>query len=243
MADLVSPGSVGLGAFRVAPEGEVYFDPQGGDWPEGVTETRLPVLVRDATGALVLAEVTVDVTGPASGPTYATDEMTATATWNVVGAYYYDLSLSTVASARVTGSRTGGDDGVLIEAGGGHAGILLYVYEDVLYFRCGSGRNADPTGQANTAYITTPAPTGDFVIEWSASIFARKAALYIDGVLAGSATFLNNQIAAGDGGSLGVNSSSAPDNLGGWGGDEGTFGGTVTEAVIYLDQITAEVEA
>ena len=38
MADLVSPGSVGLGAFRVAPKGEVYFDPQGGDWPEGVTD-------------------------------------------------------------------------------------------------------------------------------------------------------------------------------------------------------------
>lgn len=243
MADLVSPGSVGLGAFRVAPEGEAYFDPQGGDWPEGVTETRLAVLVRDATGALVLAEVTVDVTGPASGPTYATRLMTASATWSVVGTYYTDLSPATVASARITGSRVAGDDGILHEAGGGQIGLLVYVYDETLYFRCGGGGDKDPTGRADVGYIVTSAPTGDFIIEWSASALTGKAALYVDGALVGTATFTNSQITGVNEGSIGIAGDGVAANLGLWGADSGAFEGTVSEAVIYLDQITSEVEA
>ena len=243
MADLVSPGSVGLGAFRVAPEGEVYFDPQGGDWLEGVTETRLAVLVRDATGALVLAEVTVDVTGPASGPTYATDEMTATATWNVVGAYYYDLSGAEAASVRLTGSRQVGDAGILHDAGATIIGLLLYIHDDTLYFRCGAGDGVDPTGRADVGYITTPAPVGDFVVEWSASASTGNVALYVDGTLAGTATFSNSVLAGADMGSIGIAGGRPPDNFGLWSVDEGTFEGTVSEAIVYVDQITTEVEA
>ena len=242
MADLVSPGSVGLGAFRVAPEGEVYFDPQGGDWPEGVTETRLPVLVRDATGALVLAEVTVDVTGPASGPTYATDGMTASATWSVVGAYYYDMADAVEASARVTGSRVEGDEGILHEAGSYGHGILLYIHNENLYFRCGNGSGKHPFGEPDVGYIIVEAPTGDFVIEWSASVLTGKAALYINGVLVGSATFSNPVLANSDEGSIGVAGYRTAANFGLWGIDSGAFEGTVSEAIVYVDQITSEVE-
>ena len=66
MADLESPGSAGLGRFRVgASSREVRFDPSTpGGWAEGVTTTRLRGLVRDAgTGGLVIADLaSVDVT-------------------------------------------------------------------------------------------------------------------------------------------------------------------------------------
>ncbi|SDX90650.1 hypothetical protein SAMN05444336_112129 [Albimonas donghaensis] len=241
MADLIGAGSAGLGRFRVdRATGAVHFDPLASEsWPEdAVTETRLAVLVRDATGALALAEVAVDVTGPASVPTYVTDGMTATATWDVVGAYYDELTEAREASARVSGSRASGEEGILMEAGGRQSGLLLYVYDDTLYFRCGAGDDSSDSG-----FVDAPAPTGDFVVEWSASATTGKLALYVDGALVDTSTFTFNKICGGNVGSLGVAAEQVVTNLGGWGNDQGAFEGTASEAIIYLDQITAEVEA
>lgn len=240
MADLIGAGSAGLGRFRVdRATGAVRYDPLASEgWPDdAVTETRLAVLVRDATGALALAEVAVDVTGPASAPTYATDGMTASATWDVVGERYEDLTASRVASARITGSRASGEAGILLESGGGVTGILLYVYDDTLHFRCGAG-----DGSSDTGFLAAPAPTGDFVVEWSASATTGKLALYINGALVDQSTFTLHKLDGGNPGTIGVAYQSLVSNLGGWGYDEGEFEGTVTEAIIYLDQITAEVE-
>lgn len=71
MASITSPGTAGFGQYRVdQATGEVYYDPQGngGGWPEGTTETRAKVLVRDSTGALAVASAIVDVTKTASAP-------------------------------------------------------------------------------------------------------------------------------------------------------------------------------
>ena len=74
MSDKVAPGSAGHGLYRATPGGVIYFDPQGGDgaWPEGVTETRLRGLVRDATGRLSLADLArVDVARATADPAAA----------------------------------------------------------------------------------------------------------------------------------------------------------------------------
>lgn len=68
MADLLSPGSAGLGQYRVDPAtGAVHYAPGAAEgWPVGVTETRLTAAVRDAAGAWGFASVAVDVTRAAA---------------------------------------------------------------------------------------------------------------------------------------------------------------------------------
>jgi len=68
MADLIRLGSSGFGTFRIDPAtGEVFHDPSTpGGWPEGVTEDRLTVAVRDAAGAVAFGQASVDVTRPAA---------------------------------------------------------------------------------------------------------------------------------------------------------------------------------
>ena len=68
MADLVTPGSAGLGQFTLdTATGQVRFDPQSAaGWPTGVTETRATVAVRDAAGAWGFSTITVDVTRAAT---------------------------------------------------------------------------------------------------------------------------------------------------------------------------------
>ena len=112
MTDKVAPGSAGHGLFRATPGGKVFFDPQGGDgdWPEGLTQTRLRGLLRDAQGRLTVGDLAqVDVSRVPESPVPAdVAAIWDPATGRVGG--IFDLRTSAIwTDAAMTQPAAGGD--------------------------------------------------------------------------------------------------------------------------------------
>ena len=166
--------------------------------------------------------------------------MTLTESWTTSGTSYSTLDNTTSASVRVDATISNTDDGVLMEAGGTGAGVILYVYDGVLYFQCGSGA-AYGTG-STTAEVSYTLPTGefDYVIEWSAD--TSNAVLYVNGLEVDSQTYFNSVLTGSDHGTVGEIWNSVAANRGGWvTGDLGTYTNTITKCDIFNNQITSDV--
>ncbi len=172
--------------------------------------------------------------------TFATSGMTLDATYNDSSTDYSTLNDSTSSSAKVTCNFDKDDTGIIMEHGGTGDGLVLYIYNETLYFQCGDGGSAG--GDSNTgevSYTVTDTSSRDFIIEWSADI--SGCALYVDKTLIGTDVFSNDQLAGGNYGTIGtaagnnvaVNRGSYPPS--------NTFSGTVTSAEIFLGEVTSDV--
>jgi hypothetical protein len=175
-----------------------------------------------------------------SGITPVTQGMTLTQAWTVRGDAYDGLSPSTSASARVDAVISNTDDGILMEAGAAAVGLILYVYNGVLYFQCGVGTAfGTASNRAETSYAL---PVGEFnyIIEWSAN--SSNSALYVNGSLVDTQSFSNAEIAGSDLGAVGESESSCAVNRGGWSGSgNGVYTNNIGLCKIFEGQVTPEV--
>jgi hypothetical protein len=170
------------------------------------------------------------------GYQYATIGMTIDATWNTIGTAYTTLDDATSASVKVYCNFDKDDTGILMEHGGSAYGLVLYIYNETLYFQCGEGGTAggdSDTGEVS--YTVTNTTAQDFIIEWSAD--TSGCALYVDGELQDTDVFSASKIAGGNDGTIGQVYSAVPVNR----GSSGSFTGTVTKAEIFLGEVTSDV--
>ena len=226
MTDLSSPGSAGFGLFRVdSSTGEVFYDPQGngGGFAPGVTLTGIRGVLRDSEGRLWVGDLaSVEVTRVADQPTYASDGMTLTQEKVGIGSWGTWLSNATKHTVRADLTRNIGEAGVVFEGGGGLTGLIMWVVDNTIHYRCGRG-NQD-VANPDVGYLTAPAPTGSFVVEVSADCTTApgNAAMYIDGVLVDTTTFNVNLLSGNNlsgvgtiGGADSANAGAYSDWLGG----------------------------
>jgi hypothetical protein len=175
-----------------------------------------------------------------AGISPVTDGMTLTASWTVRGTSYSDLSDATAASVRVDATISNTDEGVLMEAGAGGSGLVLYTFGGVLYFQCGNGGSFGTAANRAEVSYTLPSGTITPIIEWSAD--ASNAVLYIDGIEVDSQVFSNSSIAGSDAGAVGRVINSAAANRGGWTSNgSGDFPNTITLCNIFDGQVTPDV--
>jgi hypothetical protein len=169
-----------------------------------------------------------------------TEGMTLTEAWTVRGDSYTGLSSSSAASARVDAVISNTDDGILMEAGASYIGLILYVYDGVLYFQCGDG---SAFGSAsNRAEVSYTLPVGEFnyIIEWSAN--TSNAVLYVNGLAVGSQAFSKDEITGSDEGTVGQVRLQVAVNRGGWtAGNSGVYTNTITKCDIFNNQVTPDV--
>jgi hypothetical protein len=166
--------------------------------------------------------------------------MTLTASWVTRGTAYSTLGSATSASVRVDATILNTDDGILMEAGGTGAGLILYTFGGFIYFQCGNG-TAFGTA-ANRAEVSYELPVGTTspVIEWSAD--TSKAVLYINGQEVDSQTFSNASISGADNGTIGQVNSAVAVNRGGWNADgAGSSPSTINLCHIFDGQVTPQV--
>jgi hypothetical protein len=171
---------------------------------------------------------------------YATDGMTLDATWTSSNTAYQDLYSATSASAKVTCNFDKDDTGILMESGGTGDGLILYIYNETLYFQCGDG--ASSGGDSNTgevSYTITDTSARDFIIEWSAD--TSGCALYVDGTLSGTDAFSNDLLAGDNHGTIEKGSGSAVAANRGSFTHSDSFSGTVTSAQIFVGEVTSDV--
>jgi hypothetical protein len=168
-----------------------------------------------------------------------TQGMTLTSAWSA-GNNYTTLSSATSSSCRVDATISSTDTGILMEAGATGAGLILYVYNGILYFQCGDGSAfGTSAGTSETSY-TLPASSASYTIEWSAD--TSNSVLYVDGVLVDSQAFSNGNICGSDGGTLGQVFSAAPVNRGGWTANgDGPYTSSISKCDIFLSQVTSDV--
>jgi hypothetical protein len=173
--------------------------------------------------------------------TPVTQGMTLTEAWTVRGDGYDGLSESTVASVRVDAVISNTDDGILMEAGATGSGLVLYVYDGVLYFQCGNGSAfGTASNRAETSY-TLPVGEFNYIIEWSATN-TNNSVLYVNGVSVDSQSFSNYLLSGSNDGTFGEVENSVAVNRGGWTGDaDGVYTNTITKCDIFDGQVTADV--
>lgn len=167
--------------------------------------------------------------------------------WNTLDDYL-DLSPSQEATCRVVCDITPADNGILMEAGASGSGLVLYAYNGNIYFQCGDGSNYG--SDSDTAEISAPIPsessrgTSRLVVEWSASSVEGRAALYLDGVVQGTDTFNNPDLAGNNPGGIGLVHSGVAANRAGYNStsNPGGFTGTVHFCDIAVDHITTDVD-
>lgn len=160
------------------------------------------------------------------------------AEWTDPDTDYFDLSPSTVASARVVVDLEAGDDGIIMEAGANGDGLALFTDGSTLYFACGDGTGT--SSDDRTAWIEASMPTGNnVVIEWSASADSNSAALYVNGTKVGSDTFTEENIAGGNEGSIAGERGGLRDVASGV--DENGFDGEILSCRIFKGETTSDV--
>ena len=169
-----------------------------------------------------------------------TDGMTLTASWTVRGDSYTDLDSAPSASARVDATISNTDSGILMESGGASNGLILYVYQGVLYFQCGQGDSfGTASNRAETSYTL---PTGQFnyVVEWSAN--NQNSVLYINGIEVDSQIYSYSLITGNDVGGVGQIVNAVAGNRAGYNGDgNGVYSNTITKCDVFVNQVTSDV--
>lgn len=176
----------------------------------------------------------------AATSSYATDGMTLDATWTSQNISYSDLHSATSASAKVTCNFDKNDTGILMESGGTGDGLILYIYNETLYFQCGDG--ASSGGDSNTgevSYTITDTSARDFIIEWSAD--TSGCALYVDGTLIGTDAFSNDYLGGNNTGTIEKGAGNAVAANRGSFTHSDLFSGTVTSARIFVGEVTSDV--
>ena len=169
-----------------------------------------------------------------------TQGMTLTEAWTTRGAAYTTLRDATSASVRVDATISNADNGVLMEMGGSTYGLILYVYNSVLYFQCGSGNGYGTVSDRAEVSYTLPVGESDYIIEWSAD--TSNAVLYVNGLVVGSQAFSEIFVAGTNFGTVGEVESAAAVNRGGWTTDgAGVYTNTITKCDIFNNQITSDV--
>lgn len=188
--------------------------------------------------------------GNVQASTLATEGMTATEVWVDRITDYKGASSKTALSGRVYLSIAASDAGIIAEAGGNGVGFVFYAHDGQLYLQHGDG---DTFGDAtNRIEISAPIPAGAEVLEFSCGgtgFFGSnigKAALYADGVLIASkisTAHSESQAGGSNSGGLGdVHAGNVARNRGGWNSaGPGAYTGTITQGLIYADQVTAEL--
>jgi hypothetical protein len=172
--------------------------------------------------------------------TPVTQEMTLTQAWTVSGDGYDGLQNSTAASARVDAVISNTDDGILMEAGASYIGLILYVYDGVLYFQCGDGSAFGSASDRAEVSYTLPVGEFNYIIECSAN--TSNAVLYVNGLAVGSQAFSKNGIAGSDEGTVGQVRLQVAVNRGGWtAGDSGVYTNNITKCDIFNGQVTPDV--
>ena len=169
-----------------------------------------------------------------------TQGMTLTEAWTTRGTSYSALQNATSASVRVDATISNTDDGILMESGGSGLGLVLYVYNGILYFQCGKGDAYGTfSGRAEVSY-TLPVGESDYIIEWSAD--TSNAVLYVNGLVVGSQTFSYHSVSGAGTGTLGEVDTGVAVNRGGWTTDgSGVYTNTITKCDIFNNQITSDV--
>lgn len=173
-----------------------------------------------------------EITGEVA--TYGSEILTLDATWDDPSVAYSDLNNASRACGRVFARIESDDAGILMESGGTGDGLILYVYNGVLYFQCG---DAGSTGDAfNRAECQWSLPShGAYVIEWAADD-SGYASLWVNGVRRDTEdSWSNSQICGGSNGAIAGSRDLTPPNRGGY-GTSTDFVGTVTKAEIYVGE-------
>tara|TARA_R110000822_G_scaffold23472_1_gene72554 strand:+ start:290 stop:895 length:606 start_codon:yes stop_codon:yes gene_type:complete len=176
-----------------------------------------------------------------TAPAYVTDGMTLTREWLVGTTSYFDLSDITAASARVDVTASPTDTGVIMEAGGTFIGLVMYVYNGVMYFQCGEGSAfGSSSGRAELSY-TLPVGEDDYVFEWSADV--SNAVLYVNGLKVSEQTFTFQTVAGGDAGAVGRIALDTPINRGGFVSTHSAsiYTNTITKCLTFRGQVTTDV--
>jgi hypothetical protein len=173
--------------------------------------------------------------------TPATSGLTVDAVWTDRSAAGESLDFSNVtsASAAVYLTLNSTDTGIILEAGGSEAGLVLYAFGGVIYFQCGQGAGFLPASNKGVALWTIPNATdAEYLIEWSANSSTGYAELFINGVSVDvSASYSFSKLAGIDYGGLGSVFYSVCGNRGGWSSSgDGVFTNTIVRADIFVDQ-------
>lgn len=170
---------------------------------------------------------------------HPTAGMTLDHTYSTIGSQYTGLDSATVASAKVTCNFDKSDTGIIMEHGGTGTGLMLYIYNETLYFQCGEGATAgSDSDTGEVSYVLTNSTAQDFIIEWSAN--TSGCALYVDKVYVGRDSFSASSICGGNDGTIGTGYSAVCVNRGSYPASN-TFTGTVTSAEIFLGEVTYHV--
>jgi hypothetical protein len=166
--------------------------------------------------------------------------MSLTAAWATRGTGYSTLSNTTASSVRVDAKISNTDDGILMEAGASTLGLILYVYNGVLYFQCGDGTAYGTANNRAEVSYTLPVGESDYIIECSAD--TSNAVLYVNGLVVGSQTFSEAFVGGTNDGTVGQVEFAAAVNRGGWIVDgSGLYTNTITKCDIFNNQVTADV--
>lgn len=169
-----------------------------------------------------------------------TDHMSTSAMWSSIGQGSGALANQSALSAYVQGAINPSDEGIILETGDAGQGLILYCYAGSLYLQCGDGGAASPG--RNRAFIKHAITAPITHIELSASASTGRAALYVNGQLAGLDVFTNASVTGTSDGAMGQVQTSAPANLGSWTtSGAGAFTGTLAQAEFFFDQLTPEV--
>jgi len=168
-----------------------------------------------------------------------TDGMTLTEAWQSDVEYLtlYDAESS---SCRVDAIISNTDSGILMESGGVQKGLVLYVFEGILYFQCGGGDNFGTASDTAETSYTLPVGEFNYTIEWSSN--SSNAVLYVNSVNVDSQTFNNSAITGTNVGKRGSVADAVPVNRGGWvSAGSGNYTNTITKCDIFLNQVTSDV--
>ncbi len=173
-----------------------------------------------------------------SGITPVTSGLTLDAIWDSITPYYeFTVTAARQASsAAVYATFDNADNGILMESGGAGSGFVLYIFDGVLYFQCGSGSSfGSAINRAEIAWaIPSPTPKS-YLIEWSAD--SSNAELFIDGVSVGSDTNGHGFITGVNEGGIGQSYGTVALVRGGWVGDnDGIFTGVIDRAEIFAGE-------
>jgi hypothetical protein len=202
----------------------------------------------DRLTLLSSSEITIDnisakrvIEVAAQGLYPVTTDMTLTASWAEVDPNGHSaLGSATAASIRVDATISDTTEGILMESGAASNGVVLYVYDGVLYFQCGNGSAfGTSTNRAETSYVL-PSGTFDYVVEVSADI--TNSVMYIDSVLVDSQTFSNGSVCGSDNGRIYGIFNATPVNRGGWiAPGDGEYPLSITRCDIFINQVTSDV--
>lgn len=166
--------------------------------------------------------------------------MTLDDTYSTIGNQYTSLDNATAASAKVTCNFDKSDTGIIMEHGGTGYGLMLYIYNETLYFQCGEGATAgSDSDTGEVSYALTNSTAQDFTIEWSADA-SSSCTLYVNKVYAGRDSFSADYLSGSNDGTIGTGYSAVCANRGSY-PVSNTFSGTVTSAEIFIGEVAYHV--